>query len=181
MSITVCSTARGGLRWGLALVCLIGAHIASAAGLDLATALKQLPAASFEDKSTIIEALARSHPAGSRELLQALLDGHVAVRDSDMKVFIVSDDPAGYALSDPLTGKAAGTESADDFDTIGMNNQLRKETRAVLAQFDMSSPDPAVRSAAIQPMLRSIDGHHGAHPASAACAGDEFRRSPPHQ
>jgi hypothetical protein len=68
-----------------------------------------LPAASFEDKSAIIHGLALAHPKGSRELLQAMLDGHVAVRDSDKKVFIVSDDPAGYALTDPLTGKAAGT------------------------------------------------------------------------
>src|ERR1700691_928306 len=117
MSITICTAARAALGWGLALVCVLGATIASAASLDLATALKQLPTASFEDKSAVIEGLARSHPSGSRELLQALLDGHVAVRDSDMKVFIVSDDPAGYALTDPLTGKAAGTASADDFDT----------------------------------------------------------------
>jgi urea transport system permease protein len=157
MSITVSRTARGALCWGLALVCAVSVHIASAAGLDLATALKQLPTASFDDKSTIIEGLSRSRPSGSRELLQALLDAHVAVRDSDMKIFIVSDDPAGYALTDPLTGKAAGTESADDFDTLGMNNHLRKETRAALAQFDLSSPDSAVRSAAILQMLRSID------------------------
>ncbi len=69
-----------------------------------------------------------------------MLDGHVAVRDSDQKVFIVSDDPAGYALTDPLTGKAAGTGSADDFNTVGMNNHLRKALRAALAQFRPEQP-----------------------------------------
>ena len=157
MSITNCRATCRALGFCLSLVCLFGIHLASAAALDLPTALNQLPAASFEDKSAIIQGLALSHPKGSRELLRAMLDGHVAVRESDKKVFIVSDDPAGYALTDPLTGKSAGTGSADDFDTVGMNNHLRKALRAALAQFDLSSPDAAVRGAAVTEMLRSID------------------------
>ena len=157
VSITNCRATCRALGFCLSLVCLFGIHLASAAALDLPTALNQLPAASFEDKSAIIQGLALSHPKGSRELLRAMLDGHVAVRESDKKVFIVSDDPAGYALTDPLTGKAAGTGSADDFDTVGMNNHLRKALRAALAQFDLSSPDAAVRGAAVTEMLRSID------------------------
>ena len=141
----------------LFLVCEFGIRPAAAAALDLPAALSQLPTASFEDKSAIILGLGQSHPKGSRELLQAMLDGHVAVRNSDKRVFIVIEDPMGYALIDPLTSKSAGTGSADDFDTIGMNNHLRKELRATLAQFDLSSPDPAVRSAAVTEMLRSID------------------------
>jgi urea transport system permease protein len=157
MSITNGRAAGGALGLCLALVCAFGMHLASAAAPDLPTALSQLPTASFEDKGAIIQGLAQSHPKGARELLQAMLDGHVAVRDSDKKVFIVSDDPAGYALTDPLTGKSAGTGSADDFDTVGMNNHLRKALRAALAQFDLSSPDAAVRGAAVTEMLRSID------------------------
>jgi urea transport system permease protein len=157
MSITNGRAAGRALGLCLALVCAFGMHLASAAALDLPTALSQLPTASFEDKSAIIQGLAQSHPKGARELLQAMLDGHVAVRDSDKKVFIVSDDPAGYALTDPLTGKSVGTGSSDDFATVGMNNHLRKALRAALAQFDLSSPDAAVRGAAVTEMLRSID------------------------
>jgi urea transport system permease protein len=157
MSITDSRAVGRTLGFCLALVCAFGLHLASAAALDLPTALNQLPAASFEDKSAIIQGLALSHPKGSRELLQAMLDGHVAVRESDKKVFIVSDDPAGYALTDPLTGKSAGSGSADDFDAVGMNNHLRKALRAALAQFDLSSPEAAVRGAAVTEMLRSID------------------------
>jgi urea transport system permease protein len=157
MSIINCRAAGSAVGIGLALICALGLRLAAAAALDLPTALGQLPTASFEDKSAIIQGLAQSHPKGSRQLLQAMLDGHVAVRESDKKVFIVSDDPAGYALTDPLTSKAAGTGSSDDFDTVGMNNHLRKELRAALAQFDLSSPDAAVRSAAVTEMLRSID------------------------
>jgi len=157
MSITNGRAAGRALGFCLALVCAFGIRLVSAAGMDLPTALNQLPAASFEDKSAIIQGLALAHPNGSRELLQAMLDGHLAVRESDKKVFIVSDDPAGYALTDPLSGKSAGTGSTDDFDTVGMNNHLRKALRAALAQFDLSSPDAAVRGAAVTEMLRSID------------------------
>ena len=157
MSITDSRAVGRTLGFCLALVCAFGIHLALAAALDLPTALNQLPAASFEDKSAIIQGLALSHPKGSRELLQAMLDGHVAVRESDKKIFIVSDDPAGYALTDPLTGKSAGSGSADDFDAVGMNNHLRKALRAALAQFDLSSPEAAVRGAAVTEMLRSID------------------------
>ena len=157
MRITYVRAAGRAFGFCLALVCAFGIQLATAAGMDLPTALGQLPTASFEDKSVIIRGLALSHPKGSRELLQAMLDGHVAVRENDKKVFIVSDDPAGYALTDPLTDKSAGTGSADDFDTVGMNNHLRKALRAALAQFDLSSPDAAVRSAAVTEMLRSID------------------------
>jgi urea transport system permease protein len=143
--------------WTFALLCAFAVQTASAAGLDMSAALNQLPTASFDDKSTIIAGLALSHPKGSRELLQAMLDGHVAVRDRDKRVFIVRDDPAGYALTDPLTGLSTGSASPDDFDIVGMNNHLRKSLRAALAQFDLGNADASVRQAAIQEMLRSID------------------------
>jgi urea transport system permease protein len=157
MSITNFRVAGRALGLCLALVCAFAIRFASAAQMDLPTALAQLPTASFEDKGVIIQGLAQSHPKGARELLQAMLDGHVAVRDGDKKVFIVRDDPAGYALTDPMTGRSSGTGSPDDFDTVGMNNHLRKELRAALAQFDLGSAEAAVRGAAVTEMLRSID------------------------
>ena len=156
MSITNGRAVGRALGFCLALICAFAIR-AAPADTDLPTALGQLPTASFEVKSAIIRSLAQSRPRGARELLQAMLEGHVAVRDADRKVFIVSDDPAGYALTDPLTGRSAGTGSADDFDTVGMNNHLRKELRAALAQFDLGSPEAAVRGAAVTEMLRSID------------------------
>ncbi|HEX3836252.1 MAG TPA: urea ABC transporter permease subunit UrtB [Steroidobacteraceae bacterium] len=157
MSITNCRAVCGALAWGFALICALGLRTASAAGLDLATALNRLPTASFEDKSAIIEGLAQSRPKGARPLLQAMFDDHVAFRESDKKVFIVSDGPGGYALTDPLTGKASGTASSDDFDSVGMNNHLRKELRVALAEFDLSSKDPVVRRAAVSEVLHSIN------------------------
>jgi len=83
MSIANFRAAIRALGWSLGLICTFGAHVAYAAPLDLATALNQLPTASFEEKSTLIEGLGLSHPKGARELLQAMLDGHVAVREGD--------------------------------------------------------------------------------------------------
>jgi len=86
MSIINCRAAGRAVGIYLALVCAFGIRLAMAAALDLPTALSQLPTASFEDKSAIIQGLAQSHPKGSRQLLQAMLDGHAAVRESDKKV-----------------------------------------------------------------------------------------------
>jgi urea transport system permease protein len=60
-------------------------------------------------------------------------------------------------LTDPLTGRAAGTAQPDDLVKIGVNNQLRKELRVTLAQFDLASPDAGVRLAAVQEILRAVD------------------------
>ena len=139
------------------LLVLILPQPARAATLDLPTALARLPGADFAAKADLIEQLAASRPPGARALLAALLDARVAVRGSDRKVFIVDDDPAGYALTDPLTGRPAGTASSDDFDKVTINNHLRTVLRTVLAQFDLGSSDAAVRLAAVQQLLRAID------------------------
>ena len=128
-----------------------------AAGIDLPAALAQLPGADFDQKADLIGRLAAAHPPGSRALLAALLDERVVVRDSDKKVFIVNEDPAGYALIDPLTGRPAGTASTDVVDQVTINNHLRTVLRTVLAQLDLDSGDPAARLAAVQQLLHSID------------------------
>ena len=46
------------------------------------------------------------------------------------------------ALTDPLTGAAAGQAPPDRLSRIGINNQLRKALRVALAQFDLSAPMP---------------------------------------
>jgi len=48
----------------------------------------------------------------------------------------------------------AGSGPRDDLTKIGTNNRLRKLLRTTIARFDLSSPNPAVKLAAIQEMLR---------------------------
>jgi urea transport system permease protein len=148
-----------------------------AADQGLAALLAQLPEASYADKRTLIVQLTALRDPRVRVVLKALLDGNLYVRSSDARVLIAmpqtdaqgEDQRQGQVaeqgvntvdqlrLIDPITAAAAGTAAADDLSAIGVNNQLRKELRVALAQFDLASPDTAVRLAAVKEMLRALD------------------------
>jgi len=132
------------------------------------TAVAELREASYSRKAEIVRNLAELRHPGTRELLAALLEGNVYSRTSDGKVFIVAPVPAGYALTDPLSGKGAGTEPETGFEKVGINNALRRVIRGALAQFDLSSPDKGVRLAAVKEMLRSFED--GANAPAAGIA-----------
>jgi urea transport system permease protein len=141
---------------------------AGGASTPLAAALAELPTASYGRKAELIKGLAEARPPGTKEVLTALLEGNVYSRSSDAKVFIVAPVASGYALTDPLTGKSAGTVPEEGFEKVGINNSLRRVLRSALAQFDLSSPDKGVRLAAVKEMLRLFDD--GASSASAVAA-----------
>jgi len=131
----------------------------------MAALLAQLPEASYADKRTLIGHLTALRDPRVRGVLKAMLDGNLYVRSSDGRVLIAVPPGEGQGdstdnqlrLLDPLTAAAAGTAAAEDLSTIGVNNQLRKVLRVALAQFDLASPDTAVRLAAVKEMLRALD------------------------
>jgi urea transport system permease protein len=119
--------------------------------------LQQLPEASYADKQALIKQLTDTHDPRVRVILNALLEGSLYARSSDSQVFIAQADGDNLALTDPLTGAAAGSASADGFAKIGVNNQLRKALHVALAQFDLSSPEAGARREAVREMLRAVD------------------------
>jgi urea transport system permease protein len=127
-----------------------------------ATLLAGLPDGDFSEKRALIQRLAELHDPRVRAVLQGLLDGSLAARTADRHVFILTGagegaDDGPVRLTDPLSGAAAGSAAATDFDKIALNNQLRKSLRVALAQFDLSDPDAGVRLAAVSEMLRALD------------------------
>jgi urea transport system permease protein len=157
------------LRWIFLLcvmVVVMGSQAArpatSADAIDqsLAPLLAALPAADFSDKTALVKQLAELRDARVRVILQSLLDGNLAFRNTDNQVLITTPDPADDGrlhLTDPMTGTSVGIESADGFSKITANNQLRKALRVALARFDLDSLDAAVRLAAVKAMLRAPD------------------------
>jgi urea transport system permease protein len=121
----------------------------------------ELATASYPQKAEIIGKLVSLHRPRTRDLLQAMLDGFVYTRQSDNKVFIVT--PAAnapdslFVLTDPISGKPAGTQAQGGFDRVGINNSLRKILRGAIARFDLESPDVSVRKAAVIQMLHTLD------------------------
>jgi urea transport system permease protein len=126
-----------------------------------AALLARLPDGDFSEKRALIQRLAELHDPRVRAVLQGLLDGSLAARTADKHVFILTGEGEAVEgpvrLTDPLTGAAAGSAAATDFDKIALNNQVRKSLRVALAQFDLSDPDAGVRLAAVNEMLRALD------------------------
>jgi urea transport system permease protein len=123
----------------------------------LSQLVQQLPQASYADKQSLIRQLTDTHDTRVRALLSALLEGNLYARSADDQVFITRAQGDDLILTDPLTGAAAGSVSADGFTRIGVNNQLRKTLHVALAQFDLSSPNIGLRREAVREMLRAVD------------------------
>jgi len=137
----------------------------------------QLRSAGYAQKAQIVASIAQLDPPGARTFLAQLLAENVYSREPDGKVFVAQQLADGYALTDPLTGKPAGIASEDDFnndyDPVGVNDQLRAVLQEVLAQFDLSSPDASVRLEAVRTLLQSFTG--ASNDAAAAAATNLLR------
>jgi urea transport system permease protein len=142
---------------------LPGATPVTSAQSRFQSLIGQLKAAGydFDAKARIVRAMAAVDAPGTRAFLSQLLQENVYAREPDGTVFIAQSLPDGYALIDPLTGASAGRVSSDDFndefDPIGINDQLRAVLQAVLAQFELSSPSASVRLAAVRTLLQSFN------------------------
>ncbi len=125
-----------------------------------ASSIGELREAGYADKEAIAERMiAAGHP-NTRQVLTALLEDRLFVRNADQKVVIVKTtegDPASYELVDPVSLTDAGTAPPDSLARIGTNNRLRRSLRTTLARFGLSHPDAAERLAAVNEMLRSLD------------------------
>jgi urea transport system permease protein len=148
------------LSWLLTTVLFGPPVLAQSQDAGFLAALGGLREASYPDKETLVERLSESGHPSARPVLTALLEDRLYVRAQDQKIFIVksSDDSlASFELVDPVSLKAAGLVPRDDLTRIGTNNSLRKLLKLTVARFDLSSSVSAVRLAAVEEMLRSLD------------------------
>jgi len=152
----------GGRQLSLLLATLLlGASLSAQSEDDrFGAAVAELRDASFVEKEAIVERLvAGGHPS-TRQVLGALLEDRLYVRQPDQRIFIVKsaeDSLASFDLVDPLALQDAGTAPRETLTKIGTNNRLRKMLKTSVARYDMSSADPTVRLGAVTEMLRSLD------------------------
>jgi urea transport system permease protein len=142
----------------LTLWVVVPVHAQSPKDASFLSTLGELREASYSDKASIAERLSQTGHSSVRAVLTALMEDRLYFRNNDQKVFIVkSADEDPLKLVDPLSLKDAGSAPADSLTKIGTNNALRRTLRTTVAHFALSSPDVAVRLAAVQDMLRSLD------------------------
>jgi urea transport system permease protein len=149
------------LSWLLLSAVLFAPHaLAQSRDDGFLAALGELREASFPDKQKIVERLSESGHPSARPVLMAFLEDRLYVRPQDQQIFIVKsgdDNLASFELVDPLSLRDAGSSPRDVLTKIGTNNSLRKLLKLTVARFDLSSPASAVRLAAVEEMLRSLD------------------------
>jgi urea transport system permease protein len=150
--------ARGG-RWLLlsALWSVAALHADTRDDVFLAT-LDQLREAEYSDKASIVERLTQTKHPSVGAVLTAFLEGRLFYRNDNRQVVVVKSaegDP--LTLLDPLSMKEAGAASGDALTSISTNNSLRRMLRTTVAQFALTSDDPAVRLEAARNMIRSLD------------------------
>ncbi|MEP7306855.1 MAG: urea ABC transporter permease subunit UrtB, partial [Acidobacteriota bacterium] len=133
---------------------------ASAPSGDFLATIGELREATYADKEAVVDRLSASKGSSVRPVLAALLEDRLFYRTQDQKVFIVKSSDDGltsFALVDPVSLADAGAANPSDLTKIGTNNRLRRVLKTAVARFDMSSPDPAVRLAAVNEVMRALD------------------------
>ncbi len=116
--------------------------------------------ANFREKRVVAERLLDTGHPGVRDVLAALLDGRLFVRDRDQQPFIVESSDDGlseFTLLDPASLEDAGSSQPSQLSRVITNNPLRKFLRTVISRFSLSSPDANLRLDAVRQMLRSLD------------------------
>ncbi len=139
----------------LILFAALSATPSSAASFE--DALAGLAQKSYSAKGRAIKALAATGDARVLLVLQALGGKKLYRRKSDNAIFIIARKAATLKLSDPVTGKPAGTAPRTKFRRIRVNNRLRGMIRAVIGTLILSSRDPAQRLQAATAAFKARD------------------------
>jgi urea transport system permease protein len=130
---------------------------AATTATTLQSLLARLPDADFAARREVVMALAGEGSPAALTVLRAMLDGRLFYRLSDKLVVVARKDEDPLTFSDARTGQPMGTAAAAQFDRIATNNGLRKALRGAIAQLQLSSPDVAVRLAAVAELTRDLD------------------------
>jgi len=153
--------------WLLLAVLGLGFSVSTRAQPDddaFRTLVAEFGDANFLGKQAVAERLLDTGHPGVRDVLTALRDGRLFVRNRDQQPFIVEstdDRLSEFALLDPASLVGAGSAQPSRLSRVITNNQLRRFLGTVLPRFSLSSADADVRLDAVQQMLRSLDvaGH----------------------
>ncbi len=127
------------------------------ADAEFAEQVAALNARSFDEKAAAAQAIADSgHPRAST-VLQALIDSRLYFRVSGGDVVLAEPTDGGFALTDPVTGKEAGTATQYEVRRVVINNAIRGQVRDLIARAGLTSADAEVRRDAVRQLLSNPD------------------------
>jgi urea transport system permease protein len=147
----------------LATLLLLGLSAAPAAA-DIETgdpaldaAFAQLLDRDFDTKAEGVTALAASGHPQTAELLRGLLDGELRYLKKQKRLVWKQERDGERHAIDALNGADYGKQSKRKFKKLALNNAMRSQLRGLLAELELSDPDPAVRLAAVNSMFDDIE------------------------
>ncbi len=119
--------------------------------------LARLPQGNFNDRAAVVTALGTLGDPRAADVLDALLDGELEVRNSDGRLMRVTGGRNARVGIDVLTGEALGPVAARSSEAVRVNNGLRRTIRTALGLLTLRDPNPARRMAAAEAAIRSPD------------------------
>ncbi len=124
---------------------------------DFQALVDALNTRSFDDKAAAATALTRYPNPRTVTVLSALLDGQLFSERNTNRVVITERVEGGYATRDAATGEDIGHVGRRAVRKIGINNQLRRTLRALIAQLQLNQADPEGRTAAVNAIAEAGD------------------------
>ncbi|MDZ4096964.1 MAG: urea ABC transporter permease subunit UrtB [Paracoccaceae bacterium] len=105
----------------------------------------------------VIAALVATTDTNLPAFLAAWADRGLGQRKSDGALFRIRPDAAGYALTYPATGTAAGQATKAEITELRPNSGVRGLIASALVQFQLTDPNAAQRAEALNSIARSPD------------------------
>ena len=127
------------------------------ADADLSSRIAALGAGSFDDLEKAIANLVVTGDERVPAILDRLGNGELMVRKADGVVFIADKVGTDFRLTDPVTGTDAGPALKATVEKIKVNNRIRRAIASAVGALTLMSPDPAVRRAAAEAVMKSAD------------------------
>ncbi|WP_208997942.1 urea ABC transporter permease subunit UrtB [Pseudovibrio sp. FO-BEG1] len=151
----------------MAFVLAVPAH----ASATLEEAVQTLATGKLKERATQIDQLASFQDVRVVPVLEALGAGTLFYRKSDKAVFRTAPTRDGLQLIAPLTGSIVATEAQKNLRKIKVNNKLRRQLKAVIADLTLASPDEGMRLQAVNALAKA--GNHNALPDLKAALAKE--------
>jgi len=107
-----------------------------------------------------IDALRDSGLPAARDVLEKWQAKELWQRVSDGLFFFAERAGDGYRLIDIATGAEVGSATKDEIDQLKPNSGIRGMIGAALVQFQLSDPDPATRTEALDAIARDAEPAH---------------------
>ena len=139
------------------VVALIAVSGVSQANTPFSSAIEQLTSRSFSDKAKAIDQLAEVDAPAVLPVFDAMLNGKLFYIKQTKQIVFVEKTEAGYRTVDVLTGKQGGVFEKRQLKKITVNNSLRRKLRGEIAELKISSPDDAIRMAALREIIKTIN------------------------